>query len=557
MVEIVLISGHLQTGKTFLAKRLSDEHGFTLVRTSDLVKSKFHEHGKPDLDRSELQKFGDQWDTETDWKWLYDEVAKFIKNEEDRIVIDHVRNARQLKHFRDNPAWKTKHIHLYDLAVGVLKTQYESRKGDDDLPYDLADPVESEDEITEFKRDADIRINVGNTDDEDTYIRAAARLRLFSNPKEQCVDVLIGGQFGSEGKGHIAASISGNYDLLVRVGGPNAGHTVSSKSGTHIYHQLPSGCKDSAARLLLGPGMTINKEKLLEEIKKCRVGIDRLGIDPQAIIITSDDILSEETMRTQIASTASGSGAASARRIMERTGTPPLLARDDEDLKKYTKKRDGFAGDAIKQLEKFYSENKKILLEGTQGSGLSIFNGQYPHVTSRDTNVSGCLAEVGISPKRVRRIIMVVRTTPIRVGNPDESEGENSDTQSFTSGNLKNEVTFKEIAAKAGLDPDEVEKSEITSTTRRNRRVGWFDWELFRRSCMINTPTDIALTFTDYISVKNQDARRFEQLTEHTIKFIEELEQVSQARVSIINTRFQKVEQSRDLRSLIDRLDWL
>jgi adenylosuccinate synthase len=134
---------------------------------------------------------------------------------------------------------------------------------------------------------------------------------------------------------------------------------------------------------------------------------------------------------------------------------------------------------------------------------------------------------------------MVVRTHPIRVENPEQG----------TSGPLKSEITFDEIARRAGLDAAEVARSEITSTTRRRRRVGEFDWEQFRHACALNAPTDIVLTFADYINVVNRGARRFEQLTSETIKFIGELEMVAHAPVSLINTRF-------DPRSVIDRRDW-
>jgi len=153
--------------------------------------------------------------------------------------------------------------------------------------------------------------------------------------------------------------------------------------------------------------------------------------------------------------------------------------------------------------------------------------------------VAGCLAEAGISPTRVRRVLMVVRTHPIRVENPEQG----------TSGPLKNEITFDEVARRAGLDVAEVARREITSTTKRKRRVGEFDWEQFRHACALNAPTDIVLTFADYIRIENRRARRFEQLTVDTIKFIEELETVAHAPVSLINTRF-------DPRSVIDRRDW-
>lgn len=99
------------------------------------------------------------------------------------------------------------------------------------------------------------------------------------------------------------------------------------------------------------------------------------------------------------------------------------------------------------------------------------------------------------------------------------------------------------------MDAKKLRQAEITSTTGRNRRVGEFDWALFRLSCALNAPTDIILTFADYISKDNQDARRFEQLTAETIEFIEELERVAHSPVSLINTRF-------DQRSVIDRRNW-
>ncbi len=498
------------------------------------------------MGRSELQDSGAQWDTQSDGKWLF-EIVKSAAAQHSRIVIDHVRNERQLRHFRNHPEWRALHVHLY-APRPFLEEQYGPKLKEENISYDQADPIESEDDINQFRKDADVRINVDRSDSGDTYTRVAARLGLFSDPGRRLVDVLIGGQFGSEGKGHIAAALARNYDLVIRVGGPNAGHTVSSESGKYTYHQLPSGARDFKGKILLGPGMTIHKDSLLKEIEDCKITPDRLCIDPNAMLISEEDKEAEVKMREEIASTASGSGAASARRIMERNATPPILAGDDPDLEKYTQSRPKFCGNTVQELERNYAAGKKILLEGTQGSGLSIFHGSYPHVTSRDTNVAGCLTEAGISPKRVRRVIMVVRTTPIRVGNPDGGK--------HSSGRLKNETDFATIATQAGLDPDEVKKAEKTSTTKRDRRVGWFDWEQFRHACILNTPTDIALTFADYLSKDNQSARRFEQLTQDTIKFIEELEHVAQAPVSIINVRFPDMESDRDIRSMIDRRSW-
>lgn len=145
---------------------------------------------------------------------------------------------------------------------------------------------------------------------------------------------------------------------------------------------------------------------------------------------------------------------------------------------------------------------------------------------------------------------MVVRPTPIRVADPIGDEKK-------TSGVLKHLTTFEEIAAEVGLDATEVVANEKTSTTRRDRRVGWFEWDQFRMACALNAPTDIVLTFADYVDKDNQDARRFEQLSEQTIKFVEELERVAQSPVSLINTRFPRGDEPPgDLRTIIDRRNW-
>ncbi len=172
---------------------------------------------------------------------------------------------------------------------------------------------------------------------------------------------------------------------------------------------------------------------------------------------------------------------------------------------------------------------------------MSLYHGHYPHVTSRDTTVSGCLAGAGIPPHRVRKVVMVTRTFPIRVQDP-KGKGK-------TSGPMSQEITWREVARRSGLSLKSIKNTEITTTTKRQRRVGEFDWRWLRKAVMLNGPTDIALTFADYFDKKNQRARRFEQLTDDTIRFIQEIERVAGAPVSLISTRFA-------YRSIIDRRAW-
>jgi adenylosuccinate synthase len=105
------------------------------------------------------------------------------------------------------------------------------------------------------------------------------------------------------------------------------------------------------------------------------------------------------------------------------------------------------------------------------------------------------------------------------------------------------------VARRSGKDPDDLVKKEITTTTKKNRRIAEFSWAMFRKACELNSPTDIALTFADYFSIKNESARRYENLTDETRRFIEEIERCSGVKVSLIGTTF-------DYRAVIDRRNW-
>jgi adenylosuccinate synthase len=135
---------------------------------------------------------------------------------------------------------------------------------------------------------------------------------------------------------------------------------------------------------------------------------------------------------------------------------------------------------------------------------------------------------------------MVTRRYPISVKNPAKG----------TSGSFKsNEISFEEISKRSGYPLEELKKIEHSSVSKKLRRVGEFNWQLFRYACELNTPTDIALTFADYIDYKNQEARRYDQLTSSTTKFIDEIERCAGVPVSLIATRF-------SYRSIIDRRKW-
>jgi adenylosuccinate synthase len=340
------------------------------------------------------------------------------------------------------------------------------------------------------------------------------------------------GQYGSEGKGNIVGHIAPEYSLLVRVGGPNAGHKVYAEPEPEAYFHLPSGTERAPkAQLLLGAGAVIYPPKLLQEISAHHVDAERLRIDPHAMIIEDADIKTEKELLDTISSTAQGVGAASARKIMGRGGkiAPVVrLAKDISDLKPFIRESQPI-------LERAFVRGQQVLLEGTQGTTLSLHHGLYPYVTSRDTTAPGCLADAGIASTRVRRIIMVCRTYPIRVGGP--------------SGDLELEITYEELARRSGIDITELKTTETTTTTKKQRRLAEFDWEQLRRSTLLNGPTDIALTFVDYLDKANREAFRFDQLKLDTVRFIEEVERVSGVQVTMISTNF-------GWRNVIDRRSW-
>ena len=367
---------------------------------------------------------------------------------------------------------------------------------------------------------------------EAVLVRSIALLGLYPRICTPLVDVIVGGQYGSEGKGNIVGHIAPEYFLLVRVGGPNAGHKVFAEPEPEAYFHLPSGTERAPkAQLLLGAGAVIYPPKLLQEISAHRVDAEKLSIDPLAMIIEDEDIEQEKTLLDTISSTAQGVGAASARKIMGRGGkiSPRVrLAREIPELKPFVRESQSI-------LERAFVRGERILLEGTQGTSLSLHHGLYPYVTSRETSVAGCLADAGIASTRVRRVVMVCRTYPIRVGGP--------------SGGMNLEISYEELALRSGIDIGELRKTETTTTTRRQRRLAEFDWEQLRRSSLLNGPTDIALTFVDYLSKANRDAFRFDQLQLSTLRFIEEIERVSGVPVSLISTNF-------NWRNVIDRRAW-
>jgi len=544
---IVALSGEIGAGKSTLASELKEKYGFVVLKTSDALEaiSKKFRKKKGEDHRVFLQRIGETLDKQTNGKWVLEYFQSKV-NISDKVIIDSVRIVKQIEAFRMSYGYQNViQIHLH-VSEKELEKRYFKRNNIDlnDIvathSYHVYKSNPTESKVKDLRNDADLVIDAEKTYKDDNLIRVASFLRLLPSVNSGIVDVLVGGQFGSEGKGQIAAYIAPEYDCLVRVGGPNAGHKVFEDLSPDTFHILPSGTRRSPnSKIVLGPATIISLDVLLHEIQAFDIQPDRLVIDSGCTIITEADIQLESEL-DKIGSTKQGVGAATSNNLFQNRlkGTFDHKAKNCSKLKQYI-------GSAREEFEKLYDNNSKILLEGTQGTLLSLQHGIYPYVTSRDTSASGCLSDAGISPRRVRKIIMVTRTYPIRVQNPKDGT-----SGPFSRSECDYEISYEELASKSNIPIEELLGTEKTSTTHKQRRIANFNWAIFREACELNSPTDIALTFSDYINSENRKARRYDQLSKETTKLIDEIERCAGVPVSLISTNFNH-------RSIIDKRNWI
>ncbi len=287
--------------------------------------------------------------------------------------------------------------------------------------------------------------------------------------------IVVGGQFGGEGKGKVAYSLAKEKDIkyIVRVGGSNSGHTVVHDDVKYIFRHLPTASILENRVSILGAGTYIDLDVLKEEIKISKIKKENLKIDFNAVVLTKEDKEYEKSMKDSIGSTQSGTGSGVIKRIQRKTDK--ILAKNCKELVPYLI-------DTKKYLRGILDSNQDIIIEGTQGYGLSLLHSPfYPFATSRDTTAAGFLSEVGLSPFDVDDIYLVLRTFPIRV------EG--------NSGPLKNEISWEELG----------QKIESTSVTKGTRRVAKIDYKLIKEAILVNRPTRIILNHLDYVEEKKRD----------------------------------------------------
>jgi adenylosuccinate synthase len=328
--------------------------------------------------------------------------------------------------------------------------------------------------------------------------------------------VIVGGFYGDEGKGKIIAYLAkkDNCSIAVRGGvGPNAGHTFVDEGKMYKVRMLPSAALNRSTRLLIGPGVLINPEILLKEIEMFNAS-DRTFIDTQCGIIDQKHIEKdslEDHLKGFIGTTGSGTGPANADRAFRLL----KLAREVNALSLYL--------EDVSSSVNYSLENKEnVIVEGTQGTFLSLYYGDYPYVTSKDVTASGICSDVGIGPKKVDEVLVVFKSYVTRVGG----------------GPLQDEVTREEAEKRGWL--------EYGSVTGRERRSSPFDMNLAKKAIRLNSATQIAITKLDVIFPETRGIREFNKLSEKAKEFIENIEAETGVKVVLIGT-------GAELNDIIDR----
>lgn len=308
------------------------------------------------------------------------------------------------------------------------------------------------------------------------------------------VSIVVGGQFGSEGKGKVALELARNAKesnvVLVRVGGPNSGHTGYCKNGKkYALRQLPAGCIDRNVDVVFPAGSYIDVDVLMREIKLLRYPLDRIFISKYAQIIRREHKEWEEKagLGGAIGSTGSGVGGAVMALAARGATNFPLTAHDVDHESDFDKRLTGLVCDTSELLREKIKQKCRVIIEGSQGFGLSLLEGGYwPKATARSTTAAAALAESGLSPRDVDDVVMVLRSYPIRVAG--------------NSGKLAGETTWEDIAKKTGLNKN---LQEFTTVTKNLRRVGVFDAEQVKRALDVNNPHRLVMNHLDYVGSQN------------------------------------------------------
>ena len=317
--------------------------------------------------------------------------------------------------------------------------------------------------------------------------------------------VVVGGFFGDEGKGKIISylALHDKPSIVVRGGaGPNAGHTIKDGDKTYKVRMLPSGFLNKDAKVMVGPGVVVSPDVLLKEVND--FGVEgRAFLDFNCGIIEKShrDADSQGRLKEKIGSTGSGTGPANAERAMRTL----KLAKEIEQLKPYLI-------DVPLEVNSALDRNENVLIEGTQGTHLSLWHGTYPFVTTKDVTASGICADVGVGPKKVDDVIVVFKAYLTRVG----------------TGPMPGELSEEETS--------QLGWEEFGTVTGRLRRAAEFDFELAKRAVMLSSANQISITKLDVRFPNCAGITSYDELEEEAKLFIKNIENELGVKVTLIGT---------------------
>ncbi len=317
--------------------------------------------------------------------------------------------------------------------------------------------------------------------------------------------VVVDGFFGDGGKGKIVSylAVSDDAAVVARGGvGPNAGHTVVKDGVKYKLRMVPCGFVNERTLQLIGPGVVVNPEIFLKEVEE--TGTEgRVGLDPQCAIIEPKHIELDRKgyLKDKIGTTGTGTGPCNADRAM-RTAK---MAREIPMLKPYIKDVPQLVNDAMDRGE-------NVILEGTQGTYISLYHGGYPYVTSNDVCAAAICSDVGVGPTRVDDVVLVCKAYVTRVG----------------AGPLEGEISSEE-AKRRGWD-------EYGTVTGRQRRAAPFNHGLAKRAAMINGATQLAVTKLDILYPQCKGVSSYDDVPDEAKAFIAEIEEKVGLPVTLIGT---------------------
>jgi len=317
--------------------------------------------------------------------------------------------------------------------------------------------------------------------------------------------VVVDGFYGDGGKGKIVSylAVSDDAAVCVRGGvGPNAGHTVVKDGVKYKLRMVPCGFVNKRTVQLIGPGVVVSPEVFLKEVEE--TGIEgRVGLDPQCAIIEPKHIELDRKghLKEKIGTTGTGTGPCNADRAMRTV----KMAREIPMLESYIKDVPQLVNDALDRGE-------NVILEGTQGTYISLYHGGYPYVTSNDVCAAAICSDVGVGPTRVDEVVLVCKAYVTRVG----------------AGPLEGEIGFEE-AKRRGWD-------EYGTVTGRQRRAAPFNHKLAKRAVMINGATQLAITKLDILYPQCKGVSSIDDVPDEAKAFIAEIEEKVGLPVTLIGT---------------------